>query len=157
MFINVAQVVTSGEHCRHSWHIEAPYLGTLSSPPRPDEARLEDRGCRAETGNIWDSDTLADEGTRWIWWEPAQPLHMLMRPKHCQNKKLMQIIHARLWFARCISTFPVSVWPWPWLLLAPDCPRTRHWSPVRWRKTVLFILLHNTSYYRTEVLQLAAI
>ena len=120
--------VTSGEHCRHSWHIEAPYLGTLSSPPRPCEARLEDRGCRAETGNIWDSDTLADEGTRWIWWEPAQPLHMLMRPKHCQNKKLMQIIHARLWFARGISTCLVSALPlcdpgrgycWPQIAPAP--------------------------------------
>ena len=120
--------VTSGEHCRHSWHIEAPYLGTLSSPPRPCEARLEDRGCRAETGNIWDSDTLADEGTRWIWWEPAQPLHLLMRPNHCQSKKLMQIIHARLWFARGISTCLVSALPlcdpgrgycWPQIAPAP--------------------------------------
>ena len=128
MYINVAP------RC-HKWRTLqtlVAYWGSLSGnlvfSPRPCEARLEARGCRAETGNIWDSDTLADEGTRWIWWEPAQPLHMLMRPKHCQNKKLMQIIHARLWFARCISTCLVSVWPWPWLLLAPDYPRTPHWS-----------------------------
>ena len=45
--------VTSGEHYRHSWHIEAPYLGTLSSPPRPWRGlRLEAAGRKVEISGI---------------------------------------------------------------------------------------------------------
>ena len=133
MYINVAP------RC-HKWRTLqtlVAYWGSLSGNLvfSPASWRGEARGCRAESGNIWDSDTLADEGTRWIWWEPAQPLHMLMRPKHCQNKKLMQIIHARLWFARGISTCLVSSlalcdpdrgYCWPQIAPAPGT--LAHWS-----------------------------